>query len=450
MNKKSLLILALLLIFPISAFATENPKVLTLETNVDGNIIGYNGTTENGSYAVMCKLYNSSNEEINMYSLAVDNQEFEGTFIVSAAGTYKVRCANYEGGEIKEVSALVGEQQQVYYAVTFNSNGGSEVESEEVASDDLATEPNPPTKEDMIFDGWYEDATLTTRFDFNTPIINNVTLYAKWVEENNNEEDIKVEFDTRAEIGKGPIYIKKGDKVAKPEDPTNGDMVFAGWFLDDTYQNEFDFNTPITDNITLYAKWVEENNSETENYAITDSNGNTISFTQEKDREFTLYMSDFLTLTDEELDEYEISKEIYNQYLEILIDATKDSGTLLAFYNIEVYNDDNFPIHEGKFDIKIKMTDEMKNYNTFKIIYVDLDNDFATESPIPLTIDGEYLVGTLNHLSAYAITGSNTSTVNTPQTGDNIYIWFRLLIISILGLLLGMFTAIKIKKSKVR
>ena len=71
-------------------------------------------------------------------------------------------------------------------------------------------------------------------------------------------------------------------------------------------------------------------------------------------------------------------------------------------------------------------------------------------------MDGDYLVGTLDHLSTYALTGSNTSTsnntntTNNPQTGDNIYIWFGMLIISILGLSLGTFTATKFKKSKNR
>ena len=78
------------------------------------------------------------------------------------------------------------------------------------------------------------------------------------------------------------------------------------------------------------------------------------------------------------------------------------------------------------------------------------------EEPITLKQDGEYLVGILNHLSTYALTGSNTSTsnntnsTNNPQTSDNIYVWFGMLIISILGLSLGIFTATKLKKSKVK
>ena len=33
---------------------------------------------------------------------------------------------------------------------------------------------------------------------------------------------------------------------------------------------------------------------------------------------------------------------------------------------IELFDEDHNQIHEGPFDIKIKITDEMKKYNTFK------------------------------------------------------------------------------------
>ena len=166
---------------------------------------------------------------------------------------------------------------------------------------------------------------------------------------------------------------------------------------------------------------------------------------------------------DEQLEEAGIPKEMYNQILEAITNATKDYGTLLSFYEIEVVNDDGYQVHESlsKFNIKIKMTDEMKKYNTFKIIYVEMDNEgnINTENPITLnveTIDGEkYLVGTLDHLSNYALTGSyvefsNNSTSDNPQTGDNIYMWFGMLLISVLGLSVGTITATKFKKSRVK
>ena len=101
-------------------------------------------------------------------------------------------------------------------------------------------------------------------------------------------------------------------------------------------------------------------------------------------------------------------------------------------------------IHEGPFYIKIKMTDEMKKYDIFKIVYIDAEDNFATESPITLTQEGGYLVGTLEHLSTYALVGDNapgendapadsdTSAPTSPQTGDNsnLGLWMILSVLS--------------------
>ena len=110
MKKGHLLILSLLVI-PFGVLAA-NPKVLTLTGEANENTISYNGTTEEGSTAVMCKLYNSESEEVEKFSSAVDNKKFEGSFENVEAGEYTVYCANYEGGEIKNVKVTVEEQKE--------------------------------------------------------------------------------------------------------------------------------------------------------------------------------------------------------------------------------------------------------------------------------------------------------------------------------------------------
>ena len=64
--------------------------------------------------------------------------------------------------------------------VDFNSNGGSEVQAQDVYDTKRATEPEAPTKEDYVFAGWYTDAELTNAYDFSTPVTQDITLYAKW------------------------------------------------------------------------------------------------------------------------------------------------------------------------------------------------------------------------------------------------------------------------------
>ena len=54
--------------------------------------------------------------------------------------------------------------------------------------------------------------------------------------------------------------VKNDEKVPKPEtDPTKDGYIFAGWYTKDESDKwadkPFDFSTPITDNMTLYARW---------------------------------------------------------------------------------------------------------------------------------------------------------------------------------------------------
>lgn len=67
------------------------------------------------------------------------------------------------------------------YTVTFNSNGGSAVDTQTVASGETANEPTAPTKDGKNFGGWYVSETFEGEaFDFSTPIDADITLNAKW------------------------------------------------------------------------------------------------------------------------------------------------------------------------------------------------------------------------------------------------------------------------------
>ena len=55
------------------------------------------------------------------------------------------------------------------------------------------------------------------------------------------------------------VRVKSGETVAKPADPEKEDNVFAGWYTDDGFAQAdvYYFNTPVTGDITLYARFVE-------------------------------------------------------------------------------------------------------------------------------------------------------------------------------------------------
>ena len=65
------------------------------------------------------------------------------------------------------------------YDVTFDSRGGGEVAPQVVAKDGYATEPQDPSREGMVFDGWYSDEDPASPFDFsNTTIDADLALHA--------------------------------------------------------------------------------------------------------------------------------------------------------------------------------------------------------------------------------------------------------------------------------
>ena len=56
------------------------------------------------------------------------------------------------------------------YTVSFETDGGSVVEAQNVFEGEKATEPAVPTKEGFAFAGWFTDAGFENEFDFDTPM----------------------------------------------------------------------------------------------------------------------------------------------------------------------------------------------------------------------------------------------------------------------------------------
>ena len=96
-----------------------------------------------------------------------------------------------------------------YYTVTFDSQGGSEVESQRVLEGNPARTPQSPTRSDDIFQGWYksenEDAEL---WHFTTDRVNSdITLYAFWKGAEEEQVDALIYELNSANTG----YIVTGD-----------------------------------------------------------------------------------------------------------------------------------------------------------------------------------------------------------------------------------------------
>lgn len=66
-----------------------------------------------------------------------------------------------------------------------------------------------------------------------------------------------IKFDAAGGSAVDDIKVIVGETATAPTDPTKDGYIFKGWYTDDTYETEFDFNASVTANATAYAKWEE-------------------------------------------------------------------------------------------------------------------------------------------------------------------------------------------------
>jgi len=76
-----------------------------------------------------------------------------------------------------------------------------------------------------------------------------------------------VTFDSSGGSSAGTQSVLRGDKVQRPvdpvklpDDPEKASHVFVNWYEDPAYTSAYDFDTPVTADITLYARWDKPEN----------------------------------------------------------------------------------------------------------------------------------------------------------------------------------------------
>ena len=78
---------------------------------------------------------------------------------------------------IVTIIILVSVLTRKEYTITFNSNGGTEINAVKVKKDGLLEKPDDPVKDGYVFEGWYYNDEL---FDFTAKIDKNITLEARY------------------------------------------------------------------------------------------------------------------------------------------------------------------------------------------------------------------------------------------------------------------------------
>ncbi|MDR3130951.1 MAG: InlB B-repeat-containing protein, partial [Treponema sp.] len=161
-----------------------------------------------------------------------------------------------------------GVEQTPQYTVTFDVDGGTSKDSETLTQTRTVEEgaalgaedmPPEPEKDGYSFGGWWtEKEDGEERFAQDTPVNGNITVYAKWI---SKDSGFTVTFDADGgEPAKRTRTVNKGEALgpeSMPGDPARKGYKFLGWWTSRRGGgNQFTQETPVSKNITVYAKWI--------------------------------------------------------------------------------------------------------------------------------------------------------------------------------------------------
>ncbi len=181
-------------------------------------------------------LADNNNAHINLNIPQDDKLHRRVTFTLTQKADIKIA---FDGGKIK-VNVLPT------HTVTFK-NGETTFTTAQVFDGNVATAPaSNPEKAGYTFVKWQKEGA---DYNFSTPVMGDITLDAVWV------EAYTVTFDLNGGGDAIEQTVAKNTAIAALDpEPTRDGYTFRGWTLN---SSAYDFNTLVTQNITLVANWVE-------------------------------------------------------------------------------------------------------------------------------------------------------------------------------------------------
>jgi uncharacterized repeat protein (TIGR02543 family) len=142
---------------------------------------------------------------------------------------------------------LKGAGLHTYYQTTFK-NLDQVWTSMRAISGRTLTEPKKPEREGYTFLYWVDEED--NAWDFATPVTKDQTLTAKW-----DPHMYTINFESDGGTYIYPQNVARDTKLIAPEIPTKKGASFGGWFTDSAFNHAYDFDSPVTEDFTLYAKW---------------------------------------------------------------------------------------------------------------------------------------------------------------------------------------------------
>ena len=220
----------------LTAQWTAPTYAVTLNTNGgtinSGNVTGY-------TYGVGATLPAADDMTYTGHTFKgwYDNENLTGSPVTAIGGAETGNKEYWAKWEINQ------------YTITFDTNGGNEIDSITLDYGTEITAPDTPTRKGYTFKGWDKEIPETMPAE-------NITVKAQW-----EINHYTITFDTNGGSEIAPITQDYGTEITAPDNPTRKGYTFKGW------DKEIPETMPA-DNITVKAQW------EINQYTITfDTNG---------------------------------------------------------------------------------------------------------------------------------------------------------------------------------
>lgn len=172
---------------------------------------------------------------------------------MSVVASVSKTATGYISGEVKSTPVVSQQGDATYVYFTGNNNPGAlyRYKVGDTAAEEI-----------------YTPASANQNYGMCTPAVGaDGTLY--YINDSGNlfavggkEAPVIKTFTVRFDTGEGSVVadqtIDEGGKAAKPADPEREGYTFDGWYADADGMQPFDFDSAITSDVTVYAKWTKK------------------------------------------------------------------------------------------------------------------------------------------------------------------------------------------------
>lgn len=117
------------------------------------------------------------------------------------------------------------------------------------------TDPSSSFNRSYLYSGPF---TVSSSVTVKARAVSNTRLDSTVSTKTTNGKSCKVVFKSNGGSSVSSQYVLYNAKASKPKNPTKSGYAFGGWYTDSKCTKAYNFNTKLTGNKTLYAKWLKK------------------------------------------------------------------------------------------------------------------------------------------------------------------------------------------------